>query len=144
MGVRILLGVASIIMIGAVAAGLRVLGTPGHQRALQLDQRRVSELGRVSLGIHMYWTQHKSLPLDLGDVGVSTTDSRDPVTGTPYIYNRGDADTYSLCATFDEASSQWSGRNMRSYYIPNASDWKHPAGKYCFRFVAENMGTPVQ
>jgi hypothetical protein len=143
-GVRLLLAVASIAMIGGVVAGLHVLGTPAHQRALQLDQGRLSDLSRLSFGIHAYWTQHKSLPVELDAIGPSITSSKDPITGVRYTYSEIDSASYSLCATFDVASEQWSGRIAMPYYTPNAVLWKHPAGHYCFHFSADGNGNPIE
>lgn len=64
-GVRLLLAATIVVMLGAIVAGLYVLGSPGHQRDLRLDQRRVDDLAVLSRAIDGYAKLHTTLPADL-------------------------------------------------------------------------------
>jgi hypothetical protein len=113
-------------MLAAVVAGLSLLGSPAHQRALRLDNQRVSNLRTLSTFIGSELDRKKVLPSSLAALGVGGSVSTDPVTGTPYRYEVTGKDAFRLCATFDAASED-DGRT------PHAVDgWKHTAGPQCF------------
>ncbi len=125
--------VAAAAMALVVAAGLWVLGTPAHQRALRLDARRVQDLRQVSTYIGMYWQQHKALPPALGDLDGNASTLRDPLTQAPYGYAVTGTTGYRLCATFQQATP--SDEDQRTAWIhPGGVDahWRHPAGRHCF------------
>jgi len=93
---------ATIAMLAVTGAGLWILGTPAHQRALRLDARRVQDLRMLSSNISIYWKIHKSLPPDLEHLDASPQRLRDPQSGIPYEYAiTGDTD-FRLCAHFQE------------------------------------------
>jgi hypothetical protein len=139
-GGRFLTGAATVVMIVAIIAGLSVLGSPAHQRALRLDAQRASAINMLSFVVGSYWNQHKTLPSDLQATSMAIGTDKDPVSGLAYTYVPGSADRYQLCAVFDAASERisttvWNGRL-------DGPSWKHPAGRHCFNFSAEKMGVP--
>jgi hypothetical protein len=142
-GGRLLLILASIAMVAAALAGLRVLGSPSYQRALRLDDARVSGLDLLSNGIHEYWTKHDALPADLGVLPIANHLANDPVSGKPYLYKRLNDGHYDLCASFDVASEDQVGEAVPHMYVPTGPAWKHTAGPYCFHFQAESQGWPI-
>ena len=142
-GVRWLAIAASVGMAAAVAAGLFVVGSPMHQRALRLDGRRVSDLSRISLQIVGYWSQRKSLPADLAMVDAGRDRISDPVSGAAYGYVVTGPETYRLCADFD-APSESEDRGHEGY-IPSSGErrWHHPAGRHCFDMDRKSGGMPA-
>ena len=143
MGTRVLLILASIVMIAAVLAGLHVLGSPAHQRDLRLDGHRTLSLHQISNSIHRYWTANHALPVDLTTMDVQTDWRSDPVTGKPYTYKRLSDESYSLCANFSGASQDAARMDdVPNMYVTMGPAWTHPAGPYCFRFKVESEGTP--
>lgn len=137
--VRWLAIVATVAMGAAVIGGLSVIGTPAHQRALRLDQQRVTRLGQLSMRISAYWNAHKALPPDLQTIDRSGDVSRDPVSNTPYDYTITDAQAYRLCVHFD-AASEAEGNSIGAYASPYATRWNHPAGTHCFDLDAKTNG----
>lgn len=133
--VRLLAIAASLGMAAAIFAGMGVLGSPMHQRALQLDSRRVSDLSLISMQVSSYWSQHKSLPADLATLNLAHPMTSDPVSGTPFEYAVTGAETYRLCANFD-AASESEGRSYGAYVLR----WNHPAGRHCFDLGAKYGG----
>jgi hypothetical protein len=128
-GVRLLIAAASIAMLAAVVAGMWAMGSPAHQRAVRLDDRRVMDLARLSNRIDSYWTQHKQLPAELHALDAANTFDNDPVSGTYTYAPHGEA-AYQLCAVFDAASE---ADDTSRYGTPyQRDDWTHPAGRYCF------------
>lgn len=113
-------------MLAAVVAGLSILGSPGHQRALRLDTQRVSNLRTLSTIIGAGLERKKVLPSSLAAAGVGRNVSSDPVTGVPYRYEVTGKDAFRLCATFDAASED----DRRTPLGMNG--WAHAAGPQCF------------
>lgn len=142
-GVRWLAIAASVGMAAAVAAGLFVVGSPMHQRALRLDGRRVSDLSRISLQVMSYWSQHKSLPPDLTVVDAGGGHIGDPVSGAAYGYVVTGPETYRLCADFD-VPSESEDRGHEGYIPPSSEQrWHHPPGRHCFDMDRKSVGTPT-
>ncbi|GLQ51625.1 hypothetical protein ACFFJT_15390 [Dyella flava] len=140
---RLLLIVASAVVLVAVLSGLYVVGSPAHQRKLRMDDERVVALRMASGLVHQYWVQHSALPDDLSATSIQTHWQNDPATGKPYVYSQLGKDSYSLCATFDLASDGQQRIDAPSYqYVPFGVAWRHPAGPHCFQFRAENQGEP--
>ncbi|MGO4503694.1 MULTISPECIES: hypothetical protein [unclassified Dyella] len=142
LGVRLLAIVASLGMAAAIVAGLGVLGSPMHQRALQLDSRRVSDLSLISMQVSAYWAQHKSLPPDLASLKLAPPMTSDPVSGATFEYATTGKETYRLCAKFD-AASESEGRSLGTYVLR----WNHLAGRYCFDLGTKyggEVGEPMQ
>lgn len=133
-GARWLMVLASVAMVVAVVAGLYVVGSPAHQRAVQLDRQRQSDLMRLAESIHRHWEQHKSLPADLQVVDPDHAYSKDPVRGTPYDYVLTGSDGYRLCAVFDAASESDSVPTYTLVVAGPPLRRDHPAGKSCFDF----------
>jgi hypothetical protein len=144
-GGRLLLIVASVVMVAAALGGLYVVGSPAHQRQLRLDDQRVSALSMVSNSIHLYWTRHGALPDTLSAVFIQPRWQNDPVSGKPYVYSPLGKESYNLCANFD-APSDGAERSEGAMhmYVPPGITWKHPAGMYCFRFTADSAGVPSE
>jgi len=42
----------------AVIAGLYVIGAPSEERALRLDERRLTDLMRLTAAVDAYWSMH--------------------------------------------------------------------------------------
>lgn len=135
---RLLLALATAVMLATVIAGLNVLGSPAHQRQLRLDQRRISDLSTLSMAIRAYWVEHKALPSGLDVLDSARRFSTDPVDGSTYSYALTGASSYRLCAKFATASESEQSP-ASSYYVPpqTAMHWDHPEGRYCFELSAD-------
>lgn len=131
MGKRLLI-VAGAVALGALAGGFLLIGGPGHQRDLRMDQRRVGDLQSIESTIANHArTHHGALPGTLGELanrpGMALS-IRDPASGAPYRYQVQDATHYRLCADFaTDTSEQRKGRR----WYPQA-DWPHGIGPTCF------------
>jgi hypothetical protein len=138
-GIQWLVGGVSTAVLAAIIAGLAVVGSPAHQRALRLDTLRTGNLGMLSARVYGYWASHKQLPATLDQLGPGAMIPVDPVSGRPYGYSVTGASTYKLCAHFDAA---WEPEgNPSNGFIPgNASRWSHPQGDHCFELDARSNG----
>lgn len=121
--------------------GFYKIGSPGRQRTLAADNRRLWDLSSLATGLYQDWaaTANKEsfvLPRKLAEIRRMTyADARltDPETGAPYQYIPGEKTSYQLCATFASAG-------------PDAeySGWSHPRGHYCFALDASRPVNVVQ
>lgn len=122
--------VLSVAVAAAVAAAIVMINPPA-QRQRRLDERRIDDLMRIREQIDTYWQRHQTLPNDLAGLDAEPgfdTPTRDPETSTPYGYELKDTDSYRLCASF----ALDSGARRYPRWGRSASDWAHPAGRFCF------------
>ena len=62
---RITAIVSSAVVIVAIAAGLYLGGSPGEQRMVRMDERRVQDLNQLANAVQIYWQQQDELPANL-------------------------------------------------------------------------------
>ncbi|HEX7037314.1 MAG TPA: hypothetical protein VF210_16200 [Pseudomonadales bacterium] len=132
---RVAAGVSIAVVAIAALAGFLVSGTPGEQRLKRLDAHRVADLQNLARAVERYWYPQHSLPTSVDPLVDGLNLSRlptDPVTGTPYRYERLSADSYRLCADFARPSEAWEGDDF----------WRHPAGTHCYTFKVPPDGLP--
>jgi len=120
------------------AIGFWSLGSPGKQRELAADRRRVEDLQTIARSLNASHrlsgsAANRELPSTLHDLPPAwrTDPSRltDPATKAPYEYRRLSSSTYELCASFaTESSSDEDGYEPGGRY----SFWRHPKGRHCF------------
>jgi hypothetical protein len=119
--------VATIAVVGAIAAAMFVLGSPVEERSRRLDERRVEDLSNIAQRVDLFWTRNGRVPVTLDELrqapGGSIT-TADPVTNQPYGY-RALGDSFELCAEFEQPS-----RGESPY---RGTFWAHGAGRQCFR-----------
>jgi len=120
---------ASVLVI--LILGFRFLGSPGSQRKVQSDLRRVRLLSALAEQVNYKWNSSgKALPGNLDSFPNSM--KQDPVSGKTFLYKPKPDNKYELCANFatDNRDEQNTGVND-----PNAR-WLHPKGDFCFEFDA--------
>ena len=125
-GREVLAGVVSLVVAAAIITGVVILGSPSNERALRLDQRRVSDLEGMLTAVNFYFAEHAKLPASLEELsrqpGVRI--ARDPVTGVAYRYRAIGVEQFELCGTFERASEP---------RVSSGVDvWQHPSGDHCF------------
>ena len=126
-GSYLFVGVGTAIVIGAVTAGLMVLGSPATERERRMDQRRAGDLAEIGREVDFYRKENGKLPDRLDAVEGAKTfglSIRDPETQQPYEYRVVDADKYQLCAQFQQDSAR-RGSGSSDF-------WRHGTGKQCF------------
>lgn len=115
--------------------GFSVFGSPGRQRLLAEDRRRLNDLHQIAARFHDWWaaqpTDSRALPEKWPPD--FTASRRDPFSGADYEYERAGPQAYRLCAAFNLPSSAPSWTNDR---------WHHNAGRQCFNF-SPNQAPPA-
>ena len=135
--VRALLIVVVLVVAGCVVYALTLTGSPGSQRDMRLDERRVSELSNIAMNIDLFWDLNRELPDDFDDMPSPTyyVDSvDDPVTGVRYEYRVLEAPRYELCAVFstDTTGAVHGDRGF------SERRWDHQEGRNCFELEAQS------
>jgi hypothetical protein len=132
---RVGLLAAALVVAGGLVSGFALIGSPSHQRDLELDRRRVGDLSDAAAAVQARFHPGDdrtmvplpaALPHDLvvqyGNRAIETTDPRDH---RPYVYVRESPTRYRLCATFALPSTDEGGYGR---------SWPHGAGLHCYRF----------
>lgn len=135
------------LVVAAIVWAFVVMGGPGEQRKLRLDQRRIDDLQSLQSQIITYWQQKETLPVSLSELSqplLQYNIPQDPefTKGKQYEYKKINNTTFSLCATFDRPLPQgfveggaYSSRDSVSsapYSGGGAQSWVHDAGYACF------------
>lgn len=120
----------------AVAAGMLVMGSPGEERARQLDERRVEHLAGIARAVDLYWTRHARLPASLDELGSEVGEDlipSDPGTSASYEYRPLEGGRYEVCAQFD-------GDSPRPDQGARDDFWLHGTGRQCYRREPRTIG----
>lgn len=146
---------SSIIVLAIIIWSFTVIGTPGTQRSLRLDERRIQDLQSIQYQVINYWQQKERLPIALSDLANPLSGFSVPVDpefekGKNYEYSVKNNLTFELCADFilpipkgwRESGSYATpipmmDTNVSSTYPYPASggtneSWDHQAGRACF------------
>jgi hypothetical protein len=105
--------------VAGLSFGFFDTGSPGHQRDVSLDERRISDIRALQQDLDA--TTPLPPRLEALKRPVFGNDTRkDPVTGDFYAYTRKGGKRYQICATFDTADTQ------------RQDGFAHQAGRACF------------
>ena len=132
----------TVLVIVFIGYGIVLTGTPGQQRALQFDQRRVSDLQQISYSINSYWQDKGKFPVsfdDLKNQQYSYIQSvTDPKTQVTYEYRVLGDKTYELCAVFETDSGEY--RQRAKIPTPFSEEvWNHGIGRTCFEKEVQEL-----
>ena len=130
------------VVLAALVAGVRVVGSPVEARQERLDEVRRSDLRTIEREVQGRWRRGEPTPAALDSVASglspdfdsivvprdgSAPDFRlDPETQEPYAYRALGDSTAEVCAIFALAY-----RRPDPYLNGSAID-QHPAGRFCF------------
>jgi hypothetical protein len=131
------LGAAAAVVV-VFSIGLGVAGTPGVQRRMETDRRRVQDLRAVAGAVH-FWNQRagmtaEPLPAALAQLagkGIQRSQLADPETGRLYEYRAKSGTMYELCAVFSGPQEEDQVRQTQFWY--------HAAGHTCFTLDASTV-----
>ena len=126
---------AIVVVIATLGYSVYLVGTPGQQRDVRLDERRVDNLRNISGNIDTYLELYGEMPRGLEDLTGPRfyVDSiEDPETGRRYEYRLIEGDAYELCANFSTDRSERRGER-RSF---SDTAWDHGIGLTCFQLTA--------
>ena len=130
----------SLVILATIVGGFFLIGTPGEQRDVRLDEERVSDLQNIQSNIISFWKVNQELPETIDDISTSLeyfSAPSDPETDEAYGYVQVEELVYQVCATFaSEADSNTENLRVPSpkyaVFDASAADWGHEAGYVCF------------
>lgn len=129
----VVIGIVSLLVLGAIIYGFTLVGSPFDVRKEQLDQKRITDISTIQAEIGSYYYEKKVLPTTLNQVEENSTyatlNINDPETQSPYDYKAVSATSYQICATFDLATS-----TNRPEDYNYQKEYMHPQGYHCFDF----------
>lgn len=138
-------GLAILIVIASLVTGFVIMGSPLTQRDFRLDEQKIYDLQSVQWQIINFWQQKEKLPGQLSELQDPISGFIIPVdaeTGQSYEYRPLGANSFELCATFNQKSPKnyYQGDSSipvdTSYTIEGMSrqqgNWYHDEGRVCF------------
>lgn len=137
----------------AVVAGFFVIGSPANERLKKADDQRVADLQNIQWQIINYWQSKEKMPVTLDDLTDNISGwhaPRDPETGVTYNYGVTGNLSFELCATFNlaldgGAQQPAMPKSVARPIAPEAENWQHPAGNYCFaRTIDPDLYPPLK
>ncbi len=137
--IRMLVGVATLVVITSVVVGLVALGSPTLQRDRKMDQQRTNDLSQLAQLVGIYWKANNKLPTDLVELATlpGWRVPLDPQTAAAYEYSPTGELTYKICADFALDTAV----DPPPPYTPFAAEWMHGVGHTCFnRSVVKASG----
>lgn len=150
--------ISSILVLFAVVYGFIVMGGPGSQRDLRLDQRRIEDLQSIQYQVINFWQQKEKLPASLDELKNPISNymvPQDPEfeKGLSYEYKKINDKTnklnpsFELCATFTLPMPKGYVEGSSGYGVMPSKDvavssmpypggvndsWDHQEGRTCF------------
>ncbi|OGE74412.1 MAG: hypothetical protein A3I07_00655 [Candidatus Doudnabacteria bacterium RIFCSPLOWO2_02_FULL_42_9] len=129
--VYIVVIILSALVLGAIIYGFTVVGSPGKQQALKLDQQRITDFNNINYKMQTYYGTNDKLPDKLDDLTGSNLSLKDPKTKLDYSYFTLTDRSYKLCATF-ETDSKDADKSANYYYYDTKNE--HKKGYDCITF----------
>lgn len=122
----------------AVICGFVVVGTPGEQRAMRMDEQRVYDLQSIQSQTLDYWIKKQTLPESTNLLVDSFSGYQvpvDPSTKQAYEYRVLSDLSFEVCAVFETSSE----RTNVSYHYPGDvfTNFNHEAQRTCFERVID-------
>jgi hypothetical protein len=147
--------VAILIVVASLVTGFIVMGSPGKQRNLRLDEQKVNDLQSIQWQVISYWQQKATLPTQLSELNNDISGYYapvDPETKQPYEYriiSPGTNASFELCADFNLESVKNPRYGYDDQSIPvdigggignsakigleyQQNNWQHGEGRTCF------------
>lgn len=149
---KLFVWVSSVLVLFSIVYGFTVMGGPGSQRDLRLDQRRIEDLQSIQWQVINFWQQKEKIPTTLDELKnplSGNTIPQDPEfqKGLLYEYNKISDMKFELCATFTLPIPKGYVENggykaMPTRDISMSSEpyfgggmnesWEHQKGRTCF------------
>ena len=134
--IRALVVGSVLVVVMTVGYAIYLVGTPGQQRDVRLDDQRISDLQNISNNIDTYLEINRKMPEYLTElVGPRyyVRSLQDPGTDIAYDYRVIEGTSYELCANFATNSSEGRQGDRRAF---SETAWDHGVGLTCFQLTA--------
>ncbi|MDB5204466.1 MAG: hypothetical protein JWP09_494 [Candidatus Taylorbacteria bacterium] len=123
----------SVIVLLSIIIGFVMIGSPKHQRDVNYDAERVSDLSNLQYQVVNYYQQKGSLPVVLSDMVDPLSGNvipLDPETFKGYEYKTTGKLSFEVCANFKTLSDN--SKTAAVYGMTGDESWQHGAERTCF------------
>jgi len=131
-----------------VIGGMITIGSPAKQRAIRMDEQRISDLMNIqSQIVYTQWNNKGEVPASLTDLKDPISNfslPTDPETKQAYEYKKIATNKFELCATFKTESTDRQDVSIAYKYGVENENWKHSIGRYCFERTIDQNLYPVR
>lgn len=148
---------AGALVLGSIALGFAVIGSPSTQRALRQDSTRIMNLESIQWQVISFWQSKEALPTNLDELAANDLSGWiipvNPETEAPYEYERTGNLSFRLCATFNLPTPKLVSGDYpmprpamsESIVLKGQSSWQHEAGRQCFdRTIDPDFFPPIE
>tara|TARA_B100000745_G_scaffold267052_2_gene192610 strand:- start:172 stop:1077 length:906 start_codon:yes stop_codon:yes gene_type:complete len=132
---------AIVVVAAALLYGFSNIETPTVVREMRIDENQVSDLQDIQRKVETYYNTYNALPESLSDAYGTLQQPAAPEEKPAYVYERTDAATYKLCATFTHPSPK--GDRLYDPMIDANHNWEHSSGEWCFTRSVEKTDKSV-
>lgn len=116
-----------------IGFGFYVAGSPQDARLKDMDDKKVSDLQRISHSINQFYSSNGNLPDSLNQIKVGNDEwLKNPQTKQKYKYRIISDKKYELCADFNFRSDENDKVHAPTPIVKGEQDWSHSSGKDCF------------
>lgn len=138
----------SAVVILAVIIGMIAIGSPAKQRAIRMDEQRVSDLMNIqSQIVYTQWQNKGDIPETLDALKDPISNfmlPTDPETKQSYEYKKITKNSFELCANFKSESKPEKTKSMAYRYGVESENWQHGIGRTCFQRTIDDKLYPAQ
>jgi hypothetical protein len=119
------------LVIFALIAGFRLIGSPDHRRRAQIDARRVDAIISIATFVRGEGWPPRTLPANVPRASYLSGLLLPTIATAGYAYRRVDDNRFQVCAVFLEPSDDESD-----------ADYPHDRGRTCYGFdLRDPVGT---
>jgi hypothetical protein len=145
---KISLYAVSTVVILAVIIGMMTIGSPAKQRAVRMDEQRISDLMNIqSQIVYTQWQNKGDIPETLDALKDPISNfmlPTDPETKQSYEYKKITKNSFELCANFKSESKPEKTKSMAYRYGVEGENWQHGIGRTCFQRTIDDKLYPIQ
>ncbi len=134
-----------LLSVGLATAVIILTGTPAKQKALQLDETRLSDFSSISAEINNFYYVNDKLPNSLNQLKIDAHYIRttDPETGGSYTYKTTSSNAYELCATFSTDSKDDNRGTTSDMSYPYKINRGHKKGYDCIDYSVSDSNKGI-
>jgi hypothetical protein len=138
----------STVVILAVIGGMMTIGSPAKQRAIRMDEQRISALMNIqSQIVYTQWRNKGEVPATLDvlkDPISNFAIPKDPETKQSYEYRKLAINSFELCANFKSENNTEQTNSFAYKYGVENENWQHGVGRVCFQRTIDESLYPIQ
>lgn len=130
----IFISILGVVVLTGVVIGFVVGGNPTQLKEMGYDASRVGGFSTISYNIDNYFQTNNKLPTTLADTTLLPTNTIDPITKKPFVYEVTSPTSYKLCTDFSTDTTKPENMKNTYNYIGGTDTQKHKKGYDCITY----------